>query len=155
MIRFTSQVSILLCAMFKNIQCNCFKAVVRPSINVMTEPENGAVFTDLEGSINATIFTCNIFDSINTEQATVWSLQKPESVDSEFVFNSDLSSMFHARDSSYKNNQLTIHNLTSRLDGVTIFCGTEAEFKLAFFTLRINREFFTVSKTFTIVIIIM
>ena len=111
----------------------------------MTEPENGTMFTYFEGAINATTFTCNIFDPINSEQqTTAWRLQKPESTASEYVFYSNLSSMFLVPDPGYKNNRLIIHNLDSSLDGVTIFCETGTEIKLAFFTLRISREFFTV-----------
>ena len=115
----------------------------------MTEPENGTMFTDLEGSVNAT-FICNIYDPINSEQQSiVWMLRKPGSTTSEHIFDSNLSSMFCTPNDSNKNNTLIVHNLTSSLDGVTIFCGTGVEMELAFFTLRINREFFTVSKTFT------
>ena len=121
-----------------------FKAAIRHSVNITTEPENGTMFTDLEGSMNSTSFTCNIFHTIDSEQQnTVWRLQKPKSKASEFIFYSNLSSMFHAPNDSYKNNKLIVHNLTSELDGVTIFCENEVEIKLAFFTLKINREFFS------------
>ena len=102
------------------------------------------MFTALEGSMNSTSFACNIFHPIDSEQQnTVWRLQKPKSNASEFIFYSNLSSMFRAPNDSYKNNKLIVHNLTSELDGVTIFCGDEVEIKLAFFTLKINREFFS------------
>jgi hypothetical protein len=124
-----------------------FKTVIRPSFNVTTEPENGTRFTDLEGSMNATTFTCNIFDPINSEQlTTVWRLQRSEDITLDNISSSEFSTVFHTPDGSYKDNQLTVRNLTSRLDGVTIYCGTEAEDKLAFFTLRINREFMIVSR---------
>ena len=40
----------------------------------------------------------------------------------------------------YSQNELTVLNLTSNLDGVTICCGTEEEPELANFTLRVYRK---------------
>ena len=121
-----------------------------PSFNISTEPENGTVVTFFEGSRNVT-FTCNISDPISSEQQSiVWRSQNPDSNVSEFVYYSGIKLMFHAPDGSYKNNQLALHNFNTSLDGVTISCGTEYEMKLAFFTLKLNREFFSVSLLITL-----
>ena len=116
--------------------------MVKPSLKITTEPENGTIVTDFEGSVNATTFICNIFDPISSEQqTTVWRLQRPGNVTLENVSNSDLSI---TPDDSHKYSQLTVRNLTSKLDGVTLYCGTEIEVNLASFSLRINRKCYLV-----------
>ena len=109
-------------------------------------PPSGPVVADFEGTLNVTTLTCNVTDPyINQMEITEWSVQNfrtsglqgiminlaPES----FVITGNEISDF------IFNNILVICNLSSKLDGVIIYCGTGQNPREANFTLRIYRRY--------------
>ena len=123
-----------------------FNAVLKHSTKV--DPESGSLLASLEGSVNTTTFTCNIFSPTHIEQQmTIWRLKNLQgNPELQPISNCTASSMFliHVNrdvwDDNFKDYKLTVQNLTSDLDGVIVYCGTEQEPELANFTLRIYRK---------------
>ena len=112
------------------------------------EPDSGSLFAAFEGSVNATTFTCNLFDSSGYKQhPTFWMLTNLQgSTDLQPVSSSAVSNRFyiHNHTNIHQNNlidhRMMVLNLTADLDGVIVFCGSIDEPKLANFTLKIYRK---------------
>ena len=117
---------------------HCLVAVSKNSIK--TDPASGSVIAGLEGSMNVTTITCKVFGHI--QQRTVWHLQHvQENSDMQPLSDPAISNMFDVdRNDVYHNSKLTIVNLTSPLDGATVFCGTAEKPRQANFTIRITRK---------------
>lgn len=122
-------------------ECNCL--VAESKFSIETEPASGSVITDLEGSVNGTSITCNIFSA--EKWPIVWHLQNVQGnpdiqplSDSANMFVVHNDSDLHSGSHSFK---LTILNSTSTLDGVVVFCGTAERPRLANFTIRIIRKY--------------
>lgn len=98
--------------------------------------------------MNVTTFTCNIFSPNHDEQQeTIWRLKNSQgNPNLQPISNSTISSMFlihvnrDIHDDNFMDYKLTVQNLTSDLDGVIVYCGTEQEPEFANFTLRIYRK---------------
>lgn len=98
------------------------------------DPPSGSVLPGSERDVNFTTLSCAI-SSGDMNRAVIWSVKFN---DQEMlpITNTDEPFLIHG---SLQNN-LTVTNLTSSLDGAMLYCGTEKEPQLANFTLRIYRE---------------
>ena len=111
-------------------------------------PPSGSLVADFEGVLNATTFHCNVTDTDSNQLAiTEWSVQNFREINELQAITSNLApNLFLVTGNELPsnpaftlNNILTIHNLTSELDGVILYCGTGQKRQEANFTLRIYR----------------
>ena len=107
----------------------CFGAVD------FVDPSSGSVLADFEGTLNAATIQCNISGTQGTQITTQWELQNFRGNPMDVSIINAPAGLFGF--SGFYDNRLTILNLTSELDKVTVFCGTGWEPKGANFTLRI------------------
>ena len=111
------------------------------------DPPSGSVIANFEGTINATMLSCNISNE-GTQIGTQWAIENfrgnpalqtvSDAAPDLFEFGGDL------RPGSTTDtflNRLTIVNITSDLDNAILYCGTGVERRQANFTMRIYREF--------------
>ena len=114
----------------------------------MVSPDSGTTIANFEGTLNATTLTCNVTFQEN-QISTTWSVGNFQGVQGIQILNQNLGTELFATggDPDPNNpgltylNQLTILNLTSELDGVTVFCGTGGDLEQALFHLRVYRKF--------------
>ena len=113
------------------------------------DPPSGSVIANFEGTLNATTLSCNIStDSEGTQIGTQWvtenfrgnpALQRvSDAAPDLFEFGGDL------RPGSTTDtflNRLTIVNVTSDLDNVILYCGTDIQRRQANFTIRLYCKF--------------
>ena len=104
-------------------------------------PQNGSVIVGLEGASNTATLNCSIVTDKNI--SLFWSLQY---LNGTQVLSSAAPDLFNITTSdnrsSYIQSYFQILNLTSDLDGVKVFCGTNGEYQPASFTYRIYRKLF-------------
>lgn len=108
------------------------------------------MITNFEGTINATTLTCDVA-SEGIQVRTQWrvanlrgsgaglQLITKDFVPELFMISGEPGPTFTF------GNQLIISNLTSELDGVTVYCGTNAEPQKANFVVRLYRKLVSVS----------
>ena len=108
-----------------------------------------SLIADFEGTLNATIFSCDVFSQAGSLQITTrWSIENFRGVDSlRFVTDSLAPELFLITGDTRPDdptlsfqNYLTVLNLTSELDGVVIYCGSGRDPVQVNFTLRIYRK---------------
>lgn len=107
-------------------------------VRVETHPASGTLIAGFEGATNISVLFCNIF-SDNQQISTLWNTGNVANGIIQPLSQS-LTSLVVTKDSLYEN-KLTILNLTSNLNDMIVFCGTEEDPKLANFTLRIYRKY--------------
>ena len=111
------------------------------------DPPSGSVIASFEGTLNATILTCNVTAPQTGSQAiTSWSVGNFRGVSEQgfdlnlapelFLLGGDPIPSFP---SATYDNQMTILNLTSELDRVVLYCALQ-DVIVANFTLRIYRK---------------
>ena len=100
------------------------------------DPPSGSVLPGVQGTINFTTLSCAIVSG-DMNRTVVWSIQLLS--DNEITQINDSKEVGFVIHGSLQN-KLTVHNLTSNLDGAVLYCGTEQEPQLANFTLRIYRK---------------
>lgn len=114
----------------------------------LVSPDSGTAIANFEGTLNAATLTCNItYQGIQI--STTWSVGSFRGVAGPQVilqnFATELFSIDGDPDPNNPGltflNQLTILNLTSELDGVTVFCGIGNNLQQALFHLRVYRKF--------------
>ena len=114
------------------------------------DPPSGSVIASFEGTANVTTILCNV--SFSGIQATTrWSIENFRDTHGLQNIASNLldTGLFMISGdpipddpwNSTFENQLTISNLTSELDGLTLYCGTGAMARQANFNFRIYRRF--------------
>ena len=114
----------------------------------MVSPDSGTTIADFEGTLNATTLTCNVTFQEN-QISTTWSVGNFRGIQGPRIIAQNFATELFAigGDPDPNNpgltylNQLTILNLTSELDGVTVFCGTGGNLQQAQFLLRVYRKF--------------
>lgn len=106
---------------------------------VETHPDCGALIAGHHEATNMPALLCNVFRD-NQQTTTVWSTGTATS--SRIIPLSQSSGSLWVSNNFYTN-KLSIHALTSDLDNMVIYCGTEEKPKLANFTLRIYSKSFS------------
>ena len=116
------------------------------------DPPSGTVIANFEGTENVTTLTCNVTNPNNGNQiGTRWSIENFRNVSELQIINTideRTASLFFliSGDQRPTNpsitfvNRLTILNLTSGLDGATVYCGIGEDLRQANFTLRVYRK---------------
>ena len=115
----------------------------------MVSPDSGTTIANFEGTLNAITLTCNVTFQ-TTQISTTWSVGSFQGVEGPQVIDQNLGTelLFETGGDPDPNNpgltylnQFTILNLTTELDGVTIFCGTGGDLQQAQFLLRVYSKF--------------
>ena len=105
-------------------------------------PQNVSVIIGLEGASNTTTLNCSIVTNKNI--SLFWSLQYLNGTQVQPVLSSTEPDLFNITTSENHSTHIQSHfhilNLTSDLDSVKVFCGTDQEYQLANFTYRIYRK---------------
>ena len=124
--------------------CYCADPVV---LNLSPTPST--TVAELEGPTNIT-FNCDTYDGELTQVTTLWTYRLPSDSASSIIVNPEDHLEFVISGTTGNNsfpfptfrNRLTIVNMTSRLDGVLLFCGgfRQGFNELASWTLRVYRE---------------
>ena len=112
-----------------------------------TDPPSGSVMAGFEGTLNAVTITCNITDRFGYQAITSWSVGNFRGLPIQGFVRTLAPELFllggdpilGAPDGVTYDNQMTIRNLTSELDGVVLYCGLGGELQ-ANLTLRIYRK---------------
>lgn len=107
------------------------------------------MIADFEGTPTVATLTCNVTSPGGTPLPTSWSVEDFRGVSGrQSVLENFASELFLLSGDPLPNkpnvnstNQLTIVNLTSELDGVTVFCGSGAMPEQATFFLRVYRKY--------------
>ena len=107
------------------------------------------MIADFEGTLNVATLTCNVTTAGGIPLPTSWSVADFRGLSRlQTVLDSFAPELFSLSGNPLPNNrainsmnQLTIVNLTSDLDGVTVFCGTGAMLQQAAFFLRVYRKY--------------
>ena len=106
------------------------------------------MIANFEGTVNATTLTCNVTNSQGSQTSTSWFVQNfrgsssLQSITDNFV--PELFSVDGDPRPGFNitlRNRLTIVNLTSELDDVTVYCGTGQNPEQANFILRVYSKF--------------
>lgn len=105
---------------------------------VETHPGCGTLIAGYKGD-NMSAIVCNVFRD-NQQISTVWSTGNTTS--SRIIPSSQSSGSLYMSNNTYAN-ELGINALTSDLDNVVVYCGTEEKPELANFTLRIYSKNFS------------
>ena len=114
----------------------------------MVSPDSGITIANFEGTLNANTLTCNVTFQTN-QISTTWSVGSFRGVEGPQVIDQNLGTeqLFAIGGDPDPNNpgltylnQFTILNLTTELDGVTVFCGTGIDLQQAQFLLRVYRK---------------
>lgn len=109
-------------------------------------PPSGSLVTNFEGTLNATVFSCNVTTSgLMIEIPTNWIIENFRGISELQIITNDLApEVFLLTGNEHLNNPLiplqnilVILNLTSELDGAIIYCGSGLSPQEANFTLRI------------------
>ena len=114
------------------------------------DPPSGSLVANFEGTLeNAVTITCNV-THLGTQVGTSWSIENFRNVPElqalsddfvqtipELMINGDL----RPSGLSTFRNRLSISVLSSRLDGVTIYCGTGEQPRQANYPVRLYRKF--------------
>ena len=108
------------------------------SIIVNTEPPSGSQLVGLDGTSNFITLNCSVYHGNDKE--IVWSVQNFRSWATVKRVNYDVAPGLFYVSKETNQSHFTIQNLTSEFDGVTVFCGTEEEHKLANFTFKLYRK---------------
>ena len=116
---------------------------------VLVSPDSGTTIANFEGTLNAATLTCNITSPQGNQISTTWSVGNfREVVGPQIIVQNFATELFSVDGDPDPNNpgltylnQLTILNLTSELDGVTVFCGTGINLEEALFHLKVYRKF--------------
>ena len=108
-------------------------------------PSSGSIVAGFEGTLNASTLMCDVvFGGIQI--TTTWNIENFRQSTGLQAITLDLDLFLLTGDplpsspSSTFHNSLVIRNLTSELDGVTIYCGTGQDPQQASFLLRIYRN---------------
>ena len=111
-------------------------------------PLNGSIIADFEGALNTTTLMCDVLVNDGTLQITTqWNIENFRGSTGLQVLPPDENLFLLTGDELPSDpiftahNHLVLLNLTSELDGVTIYCGTGRLPQLANFNLRIYRMF--------------
>ena len=106
-------------------------------------PSSGTLLADSLGAENFTILNCSILAS-STPVTVLWRVENFRNSSTDLVVKSDTApELFYIEEKVTKSkhfftqSHLTILNLTSDLDGVVVFCGTNEDPKLANFSIRV------------------
>ena len=113
------------------------------------DPPSGTVIADFEGTLNITTLTCNVTTSGGTLIPTSWFVNNFRGVSRlQTILEGFAPELFSISGEPLSNfpmtssrNQLTILNLTLKLDGVIVYCGSGAEPQAANFILRVYRKY--------------
>ena len=113
------------------------------------DPPSGSVIANFEGTANATTLTCNVTNSQGSQTSTSWFVQNFRGSQSNLqsITNSFVPELFSVDGDPRPGfnitlrNRLTIVNLTSELDDVTVYCGTGQNPEQANFILRVYSKF--------------
>ena len=110
------------------------------------DPPSGSVIVNFEGTLNAATLNCSVTSSQGIRISTQWTLVHFRGSAASVTINNAAPELFSFSGDpvpgfnyTYENS-LTVLNLTSDLDGVTVYCGTGAQPRQANFTLKIYRK---------------
>ena len=115
----------------------------------LVSPDSGTTIANVEGTLNAATLTCNITNQ-GIQVSTTWSVGNFRGVTGTQVILHDFATELFSIDGDPDPNnpgltflnQLTVLNLTSELDGVTVFCGIGNNLQQALFHLRVYCKFY-------------
>ena len=115
------------------------------------------MIADFEGTVNATTLTCNVTNSEGSQTTTSWFVRNFRGFSNlQGITDSFVPELFSVDGdprtglSITFRNRLTITNLTSELDEVTVYCGTGQNREQANFVLRVYSKFRNIAKLMTI-----
>ena len=113
-------------------------------MGLYVRPPSGSVIGGLEGTPNTTILKCS---SVTDEKCSLfWGLKYQNGTQVQTVSNNTAPNIFNVtisgNHSIYIESYFHILTLTSDLDGVQVFCGTNREYQPANFIYRIYRKVF-------------
>lgn len=114
------------------------------------DPPNGSLIVASEGTLNVTTITCNIVNSSNNQENTIWRILNFRGIIEPRVLSDEVApELFHFSGYSVSvsesdstqtyRNRLTILIMDSDLDQVTISCGSNTHTQ-AYFGFRIYRK---------------
>ena len=109
-------------------------------------PPSGSIVAGFEGTLNASTLMCDVVFG-GLQLTTTWSIENFGQSTGLQAITADLDLFLLTGDPLPLNssstltfhNRLVIRNLTSELDGVTVYCGTGQDPQQASFLLRIYR----------------
>ena len=126
--------------------CVIIKLLTGLGVVDYVDPPSGSVIANFEGTVNASILTCNVTNEQGLQISTQWTLRnfgghgsQLQSIISAPEFFSVSGDPTSIPTITYQN-RLVVLSLTNELDAVMVYCGAGEQLQQANFTLRIYRK---------------